>query len=70
MPSSRRLVCSATSSDNSDHATACAEENLLCARWELDTGLALVGVVADDGDVVARGTAQARHGRQTCLRRW
>lgn len=32
--------------------------NLLGAGRQLDTGLALIGVVADDGDVVAGGTAE------------
>jgi hypothetical protein len=53
-----RLVCSAATSDDSNHTTARARENLLGARWELDTGLALVRVVADDGDVVSRGTTK------------
>lgn len=34
-------------------------DNLLGTRRKLDTGLALIGVVTDDGDVVARGTAQS-----------
>lgn len=33
-------------------------DNLLGARGQLDTGLALIGVVADNGDVVAGSTAQ------------
>lgn len=54
-----RLVCTATTGNNTDHATGSAVDNLLGARGQLDTGLALIGVVADDGDVVARGTAQS-----------
>jgi hypothetical protein len=53
-----RLVCSATTSDDSDHTTAGAGEDLLGTGWELDTGLALIRVVADDGNVVARGTTE------------
>jgi hypothetical protein len=53
-----RLVCSSTPGDDTDHTTAGAGEDLLGARRELDTGLALVGVVADDGHVVARGAAE------------
>lgn len=34
-------------------------DNLLGTRGQLDAGLALIGVVADDGDVVARGTTQS-----------
>ncbi len=33
-------------------------DDLLGARGQLDAGLALVGVVADNGDVATRGTAQ------------
>lgn len=33
-------------------------DDLLGSGGQLDTGLALIGVVADDGDVVAGGTAQ------------
>ena len=53
-----RLVCAATSGNNTDHTTARAGENLLGTRWELDTSLALIRVVADDGNVVTRGTAE------------
>ena len=52
------LVGTATASDDADHATGVAVDDLLGAGGELDTGLALVGVVADDGDVVAGGTAE------------
>lgn len=52
------LVCSATTRNDTDHTTAGAGEHLLGARRELDAGLALVGVVADDGHVVARGAAE------------
>lgn len=50
------LVGSATTSDDTDHTTGGAGDDLLGTGGELDTGLALVGVVADDGDVVAGGT--------------
>ena len=53
-----RLVCSSTTGDDTDHTTARAGKDLLGAGRELDTGLALVGVVANDGHVVARGTAK------------
>jgi hypothetical protein len=53
-----RFVCTSTTSDDTDHTTACVGENLLGTGWELDTGLALIGVVADDGNVVAGGTAE------------
>lgn len=54
-----RLVCSATTSDNTDHTTDAGLDDLLGTRGKLDTGLALVGVVANDGDVVTRGTAKS-----------
>lgn len=53
------LVCPATTSDNADHATGGAADDLLGARRELDAGLALIGVVADNGDVVAGGAAES-----------
>lgn len=53
-----RLVCTATTSDDTDHTTAGAGKDLLGTGGELDTGLALIRVVADDGDVVAGGTAE------------
>lgn len=53
-----RLVGTATASDDADHATRVAADDLLGTGGELDAGLALVKVVADDGDVVARGAAQ------------
>ena len=34
-------------------------DDLLGTRGQLDAGLALIGVVADDGDVVAGGAAQS-----------
>jgi hypothetical protein len=53
-----RLVCTATTSDDSDHTTAGAGEDLLGTRWELDTGLALIRVVANDSNVVTGSTAE------------
>lgn len=53
------LVCPATTSNDTDHATGTAADNLLGARRELDAGLALVGVVADNGDVVAGRAAES-----------
>lgn len=54
-----RLVGTATTGDDTNHATGAAADDLLGARRKLDAGLALVGVVADDGDVVARGAGQS-----------
>ena len=54
----QRLVDTATTGDDTNHTTAGAGEDLLGAGGELDTGLALIGVVADDGNVVTGGTAE------------
>lgn len=54
-----RLVCSATTGDDTDHSSRAAGDNLLGTRGELDSGLALIGVVADNGDVVARGATKS-----------
>lgn len=53
-----RLVCPSTTSNDTNHTTNAALDNLLRAGWELDSGLALIWVVADDGNVVAGGTAE------------
>lgn len=53
-----RLVGSSTTSNDTNHTTGTALDDLLGARWELDTGLAILRVVSDDGDIVARGSAQ------------
>jgi len=52
------LVGTSTTGDDTNHTTASAGEDLLGAGGELDTGLALIGVVADDGNVVTGGTAE------------
>src|SRR6187402_3034735 len=49
-----RLVSSSTTSNNTNHASGTALDDLLCAGWELDTGLALIWVVTNDGNIVAR----------------
>lgn len=49
------LVGTATTSDDTNHTTGTAVDDLLGTGGELDAGLALIGVVADDGDVVAGG---------------
>ncbi|KAI6766527.1 hypothetical protein HG531_011749 [Fusarium graminearum] len=53
------LVSSATTSDDTDHSSGSGVDDLLSARGELDAGLALIRVVADNGDVVAGGSAQS-----------
>lgn len=54
-----RLVGTTSTSDDTNHTTDGALDNLLGARWELDTGLALVWVVADDCDIIAAGTSKS-----------
>ena len=54
-----RLVSSATASDDTDHSSGTGVDDLLGTRRKLDAGLALVGVVADDGNVVTRGAAES-----------
>jgi len=50
------FVSSSTTSNDTNHASCTALDDLLCARWELDTGLALIWVVTNDGNIVARGS--------------
>lgn len=52
------LVSSSTTSNDTNHTTGTALDDLLCAGWELDTSLSIVRVVSDDGDIVARGSSQ------------
>jgi hypothetical protein len=54
----KRLVGSSTSSNDTDHSTDAARDNLLGAGWELDTGLALIWVVPNDGDIVSGSTSK------------
>lgn len=53
------LVGTATTGNDTDHTTGARVDDLLGTRGQLDTGLALVGVVADNGDVATRGAAQS-----------
>lgn len=53
------LVGTTATSDDTDHTTGAGLDDLLGTRGELDTGLALVRVVADNGDVVAGGAAES-----------
>jgi hypothetical protein len=55
----QRLVGTTTTSNDTNHTTGSALHNLLGTTGKLDTGLALVGVVADNGNVVTRGTAKS-----------
>ena len=52
------LVGTATTGDDTNHTTGARVDDLLSTGGELDAGLALVGVVANDGDVATRGTAE------------
>lgn len=53
------LVGTATTSDDTDHATGAGVDDLLGTGGQLDAGLALVGVVADNGDVATRRAAES-----------
>lgn len=53
------LVSSATTGNDTDHSSRAAADDLLGTRGELDSGLSLVGVVADNGDVVAGGATKS-----------
>lgn len=53
------LVNAATAGNETNHGAASGGEDLLGARGELDAGLASVGVVCNDGGVVARRTGDA-----------
>jgi len=54
-----RLVWSSTTCNDTNHATDAALENLLCTAGKLNTGLAFIWVMADDGDVVAAGASKS-----------
>jgi len=53
------LVGSATTSNNTNHATGAATDNLLRARGQLDTRLSLIGVVTNNSDIVTGSAAQS-----------
>lgn len=53
------LVGTATTGDDTNHTTGAGVDDLLGTGRKLDTGLALIGVVANDGDVTTRGTAES-----------
>lgn len=55
----QRLVGTATTGNDADHATRSGVDDLLGTRGKLDTGLALIGVVANNGDVATRVTAES-----------
>ena len=52
------LVGTTTTGDDTNHTTGGVLDNLLGTGGQLDTGLALVGVVTNDGHVVTGGTAE------------
>jgi len=53
-----RLVNSSTSSNDTNNSTAIGLDHLFGSRGELDTGLVLFGVVADNGSIVTRDTGK------------
>lgn len=54
-----RLVGSATSSNDTDHSTDAARDNLLGTGWELDASLALIWVVSNNGNVVSGSASKS-----------
>jgi len=52
------LVGSATTSNDTDHSTDVAGDDLLGSRWELDAGLSLIWVVADNCDIVSGSASE------------
>lgn len=54
----QRLVGTATTGDDTNHTTGGVLDDLLGTGGELDTGLAILGVVANNGNVVTGGTAE------------
>ena len=55
----QRLVGTTTTGDDTDHTTGGVLDDLLGTGGKLDTGLSLIGVVADDGNVVTGGTTKS-----------
>lgn len=55
----QRLVSSSTSSNNANHSTRTALDDLLGAGWKLDTSLAFVWVVTNDRNIVAGCASQS-----------
>jgi len=53
-----RLVGTPTTGNDTNHSSGSAENNLLRTAGQLDSGLALVRVVSNDSNVVARCSAQ------------
>ena len=53
------LVNTTTSSNDTNGGTSGREDDLLGTGGELDAGLAIIGVVADDGGVTAGGTGES-----------
>merc|ERR1712025_1225126 len=53
-----RLVGTATAGNNANHTTSSRVNDLLSTGGQLDTSLALVRVVANDGDIGTRCTSQ------------
>ncbi len=52
------LVNATTAGNNADHRAAVSHDRLLGARWQLDLGLVVIGVLLHDGGVVARAASQ------------
>ena len=53
-----RFIDTSASSDDTDHSSRSAGNNLLCARRELQSGLSLIGIMSNDDDIVSRCASQ------------
>jgi hypothetical protein len=53
------LVGTSTTSNDTDHTTDAAENDLLGSGWELDAGLALIRVVSNNGNVVSGSASKS-----------
>lgn len=59
MRTHERLVGTSTTGDDTDHTTDGGRDDLLGSGWELDASLALIWVVANNGNVVSGGTSKS-----------
>jgi hypothetical protein len=52
------LVNTPTTSNDTDSSACAAGDSFLCARWETNASLVLIGGVTDDGGIISRGTCE------------
>ena len=54
----QRLVDTPATSNDTDSGACAAGDSFLCARWETNASLILIGRVTDDGSIISRGTCE------------